>query len=88
MILLNIGIFALSLILFTKDFLNFYLLLEIYSLSICAIMGLRRAVRSFIEASFKYFIINAVSSGFILFGISIIYMYSGTFEYNDIVFFL
>jgi NADH-quinone oxidoreductase subunit N len=40
------------------------------------------------EAGLKYFIISSVSSGFLLFGISILYGFSGLLSYNDLILFI
>jgi len=88
LVLFYFSIIALFIILYSENFLNFYLLLELYTLSIIAAIGLRRVKnKMFIESVFKYFVINTVSSCFMLFGISTIYAYSGIIDFLDLRFF-
>lgn len=53
--------------------LALYMGLELQALSLYAMVALRRDHVRSIEAAMKYFILGAIASGFILFGISMIY---------------
>ncbi len=60
------------------DFLTFFVGLELQSLSIYVLLGLHHEEKYVTEAVVKYFILGAVASAFILFGISLLYGYTGT----------
>ena len=61
-----------------SDFLTLFLGLEILSLALYIMVGLyRRDLRSG-EASLKYFLLGAFATGFLLYGIALIYGASGT----------
>lgn len=60
------------------DFLSFYLCLELQSLSFYILATFQRSSIFSTEAGLKYFLLGAISSSFLLFGISFIYGFSGT----------
>ncbi|ADU50442.1 proton-translocating NADH-quinone oxidoreductase, chain N [Thermaerobacter marianensis DSM 12885] len=62
------------------NLLTFYLGLELLSLSSYALAGLMRTDPRSQEASLKYFLNGALSSGVLLFGISLLYGATGTFD--------
>ncbi len=57
--------------------LTVYLGLELLSLSLYALVALHRDSETATEAAMKYFILGAVASGFLLYGISLIYGATG-----------
>ncbi len=63
-----------------NSFLSIYLGLELMSLSLYAMCALRRDDRAAIEASMKYFILGALASGFLLYGMSMIYGATGSLD--------
>lgn len=62
------------------NLLTFYVGLELLSLSSYALAGLMREDPRSQEASLKYFLNGALSSGILLFGISLLYGATGTFD--------
>jgi len=60
------------------DLLTIYLSLELQSLCFYILASIKRYSEYSTEASFKYFILGAFASGFLLFGFSIIYGLTGT----------
>ncbi|MCC6597366.1 MAG: NADH-quinone oxidoreductase subunit NuoN [Alphaproteobacteria bacterium] len=65
-----------------NNFLTLYMGLELQSLSLYVLAAFQRySVRS-AEAGIKYFILGALSSGMLLFGISLIYGFSGTLDFT------
>lgn len=60
-----------------NNFLVIYLGLELMSLSLYALVALRRGHVVSTEASMKYFILGALASGFLLYGISMLYGATG-----------
>lgn len=61
-----------------------YLGLELLSLSLYSMVALQRDSRSAIEASMKYFILGALASGLLLYGMSMIYGATGTMHLGQI----
>ena len=67
-----------------NNMLIIYLGLELMSLSLYALVALRRDHAVSTEAAMKYFILGALASGFLLYGISMIYGATGTLDINEI----
>jgi NADH-quinone oxidoreductase subunit N len=65
-----------------NDFLVFYLGLELQALSLYLLAALNRASPKSSEAGMKYFILGCLASGLLLFGISMIYGFSGTTNFK------
>ncbi len=70
-------------IVLTGDIFNLFVFLEITSISAYSLTAFLRA-RHGAEAAFKYILIGSLSSTFILLGILLIYMYTGTLNMADI----
>ena len=67
------------------NLLTLYMGLELQSLSMYVLAALRRdSVRS-TEAGLKYFVLGALSSGLLLYGISLTYGYTGSTEFATII---
>jgi NADH-quinone oxidoreductase subunit N len=60
------------------DLLTIYLGTELMSLSLYVMAGLKRTEPRSLEASAKYFVLGAFSSGILLYGISLLYGLSGS----------
>lgn len=60
------------------DMLTLFLGLELLSISLYVLTGLFRGERLSVEASFKYFILGAFSTGFLVFGIAFLFGTFGT----------
>lgn len=69
----------------SKDFLTLYIGLELMALSSYVLTGYTRGELKAFEASFKYFILGAFSSGILLYGISLIYGTTGSFSIDKIL---
>jgi NADH-quinone oxidoreductase subunit N len=63
-----------------NNFLVVYLGLELMSLSLYALCALRRDHAVSTEAAMKYFVLGALASGFLLYGLSMMYGATGTLE--------
>lgn len=68
-----------------SNLLIIYLGLELMSLSLYALVALRRDHTQSTEAAMKYFILGALASGFLLYGMSMLYGATGSLELSDIV---
>lgn len=66
-------------------FLVSYIGLELLSLSLYAMIALRRDTAHSAEAALKYFVLGALASGLLLYGISMIYGASGSLEFATIL---
>lgn len=67
-----------------NNFLIIYLGLELMSLSLYALVALRRDNATSTEAAMKYFILGALASGFLLYGISMLYGATGSLDLSEV----
>ena len=67
-----------------NNFLMIYLGLELMSLALYALVALRRNHAQSTEAAMKYFILGALASGFLLYGISMLYGATGTLDLIEV----
>jgi NADH-quinone oxidoreductase subunit N len=65
-----------------SNFLTLYLGLELLSLSLYAMVALQRDSATATEAAMKYFILGALASGLLLYGMSMIYGATGSLDVN------
>ncbi len=63
-----------------NSFLTVYLGIELLSLALYAMVALRRNHAVSTEAAMKYFVLGALASGFLLYGMSMIYGATGTLD--------
>ncbi len=68
----------------SASLINLYLGLELLSLSLYALIAMERKNSIGSEAAIKYFITGAVASGFLLYGMSLIYGLTGHLNINEI----
>jgi NADH-quinone oxidoreductase subunit N len=68
-----------------NSLLTIYLGLELLSLSLYSLVALRRDHAASTEASMKYFILGALASGFLLYGMSMLYGATGSLTLPDIL---
>ena len=61
-----------------SDLLVIFLALEVFSLAVYVLTGIRRDVPTATEAAFKYFLLGAFSSAFFLYGIAFAYGVTGS----------
>ncbi len=67
-----------------SSFLTLYMGLELLSLSLYALVAMQRDSALAAEASMKYFILGALASGMLLYGMSMIYGATGTLDITQI----
>ena len=72
------GIAGMMLMASATDLLVVFLALEVLSLSVYVLTGLRRSSTQGSEAAFKYFLLGAFSSAFFLYGIAFAFVVSGS----------
>ncbi|NOY63010.1 MAG: NADH-quinone oxidoreductase subunit NuoN [Gammaproteobacteria bacterium] len=63
--------------------LAIYMGLELMSLCLYAMVAMRRDSREAIEAAMKYFVLGALGSGMLLYGLSILYGATGTLDISE-----
>lgn len=68
----------------SNDFISLYLSLELTGISIYCILGNQINSKQMSEASLKYFILSAFSTGLFLFGTSVIYCFCGTINFTNL----
>ena len=66
-------------------FLTAYIGLELLSLSLYAMIALRRDSGRSAEAALKYFVLGALASGLLLYGISMVYGATGSLEFATVL---
>jgi NADH-quinone oxidoreductase subunit N len=66
------------------NFLTFYLGLELMSLPIYALVALQRDSERASEAGMKYFVLGAIASGMLLYGMSMVYGATGSLDITQV----
>jgi NADH-quinone oxidoreductase subunit N len=85
--LFTLGLFALLgmfVMISGNNFLVIYLGLELLTLSSYALVALRRDNATATEAAMKYFVLGALASGFLLYGLSMLYGATGSLDVNTV----
>ena len=86
--LFSLSMFALlgmSVMISGQNFLVLYLGLELLTLSSYALVALRRDHMQATEAAMKYFVLGAMASGFLLYGMSMLYGATGSLELSAVL---
>ncbi len=73
-----------SILVSAHSFLTIYLGLELMSLSSYALVACHRDSRLASEAAIKYFVMGAMASGFLLYGMSLVYGMTGSVNIDEI----
>jgi NADH-quinone oxidoreductase subunit N len=79
-----LSLLGISIMLSGNNFLVLYLGLEVMSLSLYAIVALRRDHSASTEAAMKYFVLGAIASGFLLYGMSMMYGATGSLDLGKV----
>jgi NADH-quinone oxidoreductase subunit N len=82
-----LGLFAvlgMMIMISAHNFLLVYLGLELLSLSLYAMIAFKRESRAATESAMKYFVLGALASGLLLYGISMFYGAAGTLDLNQL----
>lgn len=83
-VLICLSIVGMFLMVSSNNFMTLYLALELQSLPLYVLASFRREDRLSTEAGLKYFSLGALSSGFLLYGISLIYGSMGSVSFPQI----
>ncbi|MEO8855840.1 MAG: NADH-quinone oxidoreductase subunit NuoN [Burkholderiaceae bacterium] len=78
------GLLGMFIMIGGNNFLVIYLGLELLALSSYALVALRRDSVQATEAAMKYFVLGAMASGFLLYGMSMLYGATGSLDVNEV----
>ena len=79
-VLMLFALLGMQVLITANHFLTLYLGLELMSLSLYALVALQRDEAAPSEAAMKYFVLGALASGILLYGMSMIYGATGTLQ--------
>ena len=82
--LLLFALLGMMLMISANSFLTVYLGLELMSLCLYAMVALNRDSAQSTEAAMKYFVLGALSSGLLLYGMSMVYGATGTLNLDQV----
>ena len=82
--LLLFSLLGMMILVSANSFLTVYLGLELMSLCLYALVALNRSSAQATEAAMKYFVLGALSSGLLLYGMSMIYGATGTLTIPEV----
>jgi NADH-quinone oxidoreductase subunit N len=75
-----LSLLGISIMIIGNNFLAIYLGLELMSLSLYALVAMRHDHAQATEAAMKYFVLGALASGFLLYGLSMMYGATGSLD--------
>lgn len=81
-VLLLLSTLGMMMMISANDFIALYLGLELQSLALYVIAAFHRDDVRSVEAGLKYFVLGALASGMLLYGISLVYGFSGTTSFD------
>jgi NADH-quinone oxidoreductase subunit N len=84
MLLALFALLGMMVMISASHFITLYMGLELLSLSLYAMVALQRDSATATEAAMKYFILGALASGLLLYGMSMLYGATGTLDVNAI----
>jgi len=79
-----LALLGMNIMISAQNFLLMYLGLELLTLSSYALVALRRDHTQATEAAMKYFVLGAMASGFLLYGLSMMYGATGSLEVSEV----
>jgi NADH-quinone oxidoreductase subunit N len=82
--LLLFALLGMMVMMSANSFLSLYLGLELLSLCLYALVALNRDSGTSVEAAMKYFVLGALASGLLLYGMSMIYGATGTLSITEV----
>ncbi|WPE16770.1 NADH-quinone oxidoreductase subunit NuoN [Candidatus Thioglobus autotrophicus] len=83
-VLVMLAVLGMMVMISGYSLLTLYLGLEILSLSLYTLIAIARERAGAVEAALKYFVLGAIASGLLLYGMSMIYGISGSINITDI----
>ncbi len=83
-VLMLFAMLGMMLMISATNFIILYLGMELMALCVYVLVGYQRNVLRSNEAALKYFILGALSSGMLLYGITFLYGVTGSFDFTEI----
>src|SRR6202012_1779422 len=83
-VLMLIATLGMMLMVSASSFLSLYMGLELQSLALYVLAAFNRDNLKSSEAGLKYFVLGALSSGMMLYGISLIYGFTGSVQFTRV----
>ena len=83
-VLILLATLGMMLMISANDMIALYLGLELQSLALYVVAAINRDSLRSTEAGLKYFVLGALSSGMLLYGISLVYGYTGNTGFDEI----
>ena len=83
-VLLLLATLGMMMLISASDFIALYLGLELMSLALYVVAAYQRDNLRASEAGLKYFVLGALSSGMLLYGVSLMYGYSGSVSFSGV----
>lgn len=80
-----LALLGMNIMISAQNFLLMYLGLELLTLSSYALVALRRDHTQATEAAMKYFVLGAMASGFLLYGLSMMYGATGSLQLDEVL---
>ncbi|NRB00440.1 MAG: NADH-quinone oxidoreductase subunit NuoN, partial [Rhodobacteraceae bacterium] len=84
-ILIALAVVGMMVMVSAGDLIALYMGLELQSLALYVVAAIRRDSAKSTEAGLKYFILGALSSGFLLYGASLTYGFAGTTLFEGVI---
>jgi NADH-quinone oxidoreductase subunit N len=83
-ILIIFAVLGMMMMVSANDLMSLYLGIELQSLSLYVVAAIRRDTLRSSEAGLKYFVLGALSSGILLYGMSLVYGFAGTTNFEGL----
>lgn len=83
-IILLVAVLGASILILAGHFITFFLGLEILSISLYVLTAYLKWRDTCVEAGVKFAVVSSLSSAFMLFGMGLIYAYTGSMTFSDI----
>lgn len=83
-ILIVFAVLGMMMMVSANDLMSLYLGIELQSLALYVVAAIRRDTLRSSEAGLKYFVLGALSSGILLYGMTLVYGFAGTTNFIDL----
>jgi len=83
-ILIVFAVLGMMMMVSANDLISLYLGIELQSLALYVVAAIRRDTLRSSEAGLKYFVLGALSSGILLYGMSLVYGFAGTTNFETL----
>lgn len=83
-ILILFAVLGMMMMVSANDLMSLYIGIELQSLSLYVIAAIRRDTLRSSEAGLKYFVLGALSSGILLYGMTLVYGFAGTTNFEPL----